>query len=339
MQDFVIVSDMVAYRNRSLGHSKRRGPADKRLIAARKPTFNASNLFEPASAVTVGRETQLNCCMRPRCLRRKRIVRRLFGIAMLIFGVAAIINAGSASAAGALDDTATSAMQKLIHDYILDHPEVIAESMQKLQARQQQEDEQRRREASGAVAPVEPADHIRGDPNAPVKLIEFSDFECPFCKGFHETLTKIMSKYGKSGKVAWVYRHFPIDELHPKARKEAQAAECAAEQGGNDAFWAYADKVFDVTPSNNRLDLALLPKFAVEIGLDQAKFETCLKGNVRGGKYADHIEANFQDASAAGGSGTPYTIVMGPDGSTYPINGALPYSAVKSIIDLALEKK
>jgi protein-disulfide isomerase len=266
-------------------------------------------------------------------------MRKFLGAAILVFSVAAIAFGGSARAASSLDEAETSAVQKLIHDYILEHPEVIVESMQNLQARQQKEDEQRRRQAAGAVSPIKPTDHILGDPNAAVKVIEFSDFECPFCKGFHETLTKLMSDYGKKQDVAWVYRHFPIDELHSKARKEAQAAECAAEQGGNDAFWAYADKIFATTPSNNRLDLALLPKFAVEIGLDQAKFETCLKGDARGGKFAEHIEADFQDASQAGGSGTPYTVVLGPDGSTFPINGALPYSSVKSIIDLALEKK
>src|SRR5207249_6414117 len=87
----------------------------------------------------------------------------------------------------------------------------------------------------------------------------------------------------KDGKVVWVYRHFPIDSLHSKARKEAQASECAAALGGNEAFWAYSDKLFEVTPSNNRLDLAQLPRIAQEIGLDRAQFETCLEGDMRGG--------------------------------------------------------
>jgi protein-disulfide isomerase len=148
-----------------------------------------------------------------------------------------------------------------------------------------------------------------------------------------------MDEYGKDGKVAWVYRHFPLDELHPKARKEAQAAECASEIGGNDAFWAYSDKLFEVTPSNNQLDLSLLPQIAAEIGLDRAKFEACLTGDARGGKYADHIQSDYENASASGGLGTPYSIVIAPNGKSFPITGAQTYSVVKSLIDLALQEK
>ena len=148
-----------------------------------------------------------------------------------------------------------------------------------------------------------------------------------------------MAEYGETGKVAWVYRHFPLDSLHKKARKEAQASECANELGGNDAFWAYTDRLFEITPSNDRLDLSLLPKIAEEIGLDRDTFEACLEGDARGGKYADHIESDVQDAIASGGTGTPYIVVIAPNGEAFPINGAQPYSAFKSIIELALNKK
>ena len=182
-------------------------------------------------------------------------------------------------------------------------------------------------------------DRILGNPDAPVKLVEFSDFECPFCKRVHPTLKKIMADYESSGDVAWVYRHFPIDSLHPNARKEAQAAECANEQGGNDAFWAYTDKLYEVTPSNNRLELSSLPQIAEDIGLDRDAFEECLQGDRRGGKYADLIEADAQDAVASGGRGTPYIVVIAPNGKTFPISGAQPYAAIKSIIELALKEQ
>lgn len=109
---------------------------------------------------------------------------------------------------------------------------------------------------SSNVRKVDDSDHLRGDPKASVKVVEFSDLECPFCKRFHLTMQQLMEGY--SGKVAWVYRHFPLDSLHPKARKEAEASECAAELGGNDGFWAYIDKLFEITPSNNGLDPNLL---------------------------------------------------------------------------------
>ena len=242
-------------------------------------------------------------------------------------------------AVGDFDAEANRAIEEMVRDYILNHPEVIIEAVRKLRIQQQQTEVQRRRDAAGAVKPVDGEDHIRGNPNAPVKLVEFSDFECPFCKRFHPIMKRLMEEYGKEGKVAWVYRHFPIDSLHSKARKEAQAAECANELGGNDAFWAYTDRLYEVTPSNNRLDLAVLPRIAEEIGLDRAKFEACLEGDSRGGKYANHIEADVQDAAASGGTGTPYSLVIAPNGKTFPINGAQPYAAVKSIIDLALKEK
>ncbi len=237
------------------------------------------------------------------------------------------------------ENTPADEFDRRVRDYILNNPEVIAEAVQKLRARQQQAAEQTRREAAGTVKPVDGEDHILGDPGAPVKLVEFSDFECPFCKRAHLTLKQIMAEYGETGKVAWVYRHFPLDSLHKKARKEAQASECANELGGNDAFWAYADRLYETTPSNDRLDLSLLPKIAEEIGLDRDTFEACLAGDARGGKYADHIESDVQDAVASGGTGTPYIVVIAPNGEAFPINGAQPYSAVKSIIELALNKK
>jgi protein-disulfide isomerase len=230
-------------------------------------------------------------------------------------------------------------IEQIVRDYLLNHPEVIGEAIQKLQAQEQLAEEQRRREAMSGVKPVDGEDHILGNSKAPVKVIEFSDFECPFCKSFHTTMKQLMEEYGKDGKVAWVYRHFPIDELHSKARKEAQAAECAYELGGNKAFWAYADRLFEIAPSNNRLDLALLPQIAQDTGLDRATFETCLEGDERGGKYAAHIEANHQDATASGGTGTPYSLVIGPKGDITPINGAQIYRVVKAIIDAEIEKE
>lgn len=186
-----------------------------------------------------------------------------------------------------------------------------------------------------AVRPVSARDHIRGNVNAPVTLIEYSDFECPFCKRFHPTVMKIVEEY--KGQVRWVYRHFPIDEIHPvKARKEAVASECAAELGGNDAFWKYADRFFELTPSNNRTDIdTVLPQIAREIGLDEAKFASCLAST----KYDRHIEEDRLNAIASGGRGTPWSIIVSRKGKTYPLSGAQPYAAVKQLIDLALQDK
>lgn len=93
-----------------------------------------------------------------------------------------------------------------------------------------------------AVAPVTADDHIIGDINSPVILIEYSDLECPFCQRFHPTMEQVMTEY--EGQVAWVYRHFPLDGLHPNARKAAEASECVASIAGNNAFWEYLSALF-----------------------------------------------------------------------------------------------
>ncbi len=185
---------------------------------------------------------------------------------------------------------------------------------------------------------VTSADHIRGEKNAPVVVVEFSDLECPFCKMFHGTMQTIMKEY--EGEVAWVYRHFPLDDLHPKARKEAEATECAADLGGNDGFWKYTDRLFEVTPSNNGLDPALLPQIAEEVGLDKAKFESCLAS----GKYAEKIQKQYEDAVASGARGTPYSVVITKNKERYAVPAALPVEdsagnpGMRSVIEAALEK-
>jgi len=182
---------------------------------------------------------------------------------------------------------------------------------------------------AAGMRPVDSSDHILGNPDAPIKIVEYSDLECPFCKTFHPTLKRIIDEYGKDGKVAWVYRHFPLDSIHPKARKEAEASECAAELGGNSAFWAYIGKVFEVTPSNNHLDPAQLPVIAAGLGLERAKFEACLAS----GKYAQRVARDLEDAINAGGDGTPYSVIVANNGKMIPFSGALQYAQVKPLLD------
>lgn len=185
-----------------------------------------------------------------------------------------------------------------------------------------------------SMRPVSSSDHILGNPNAELLMVEYSDTECPYCKQFHSTLQRVMAEYGTDGKVAWVYRHFPIDQLHKKARKEAEAAECAGDQGGGIKFWEYLNMIYDKTTSNDTLDLAQLPVFAKNIGLDVNKFNECLNS----GKFAAKIQADYQDAVAAGGQGTPHTIIISKDGTKTPVQGAYPYEQLKPIIDALLQK-
>lgn len=179
-------------------------------------------------------------------------------------------------------------------------------------------------------------EHIIGNPAANVVLVEYSDTECPFCKQFHTTMHRLINEVGKDGTVAWVYRHFPIPQLHPKALKQSEALECAARLGGNEMFWKYTDAVYETTKSNNSLDIGVynlpaevptdsagkpyytqktprsttdagqLSDIAKGLGLDLAAFENCLAGDIE----QEKVQVDYQEAVEAGGRGTPYTIAI-----------------------------
>ena len=195
--------------------------------------------------------------------------------------------------------------------------------------------ENNKKEEAVKIPPVTAKDHILGNPNAPIVLVEYSDTECPFCKNFNTTVKQVMEQYGKDGKVALVYRHFPLDSIHSKARREATGAECANELGGNDKFWAYVDRIFEITPSNNNLDPAKVGEIGKYIGLDQKAFETCLDSD----KYVAHIEEDFQGGLKAGVTGTPSTFaIIKKTGEQTMIPGAQPFATIKAFIDSALAK-
>ncbi|MEI6580957.1 MAG: thioredoxin domain-containing protein [bacterium] len=181
------------------------------------------------------------------------------------------------------------------------------------------------------IKAVSPDEHIAGNPNAKVVIVEYSDSECPFCKVFQNTMNQVISQ--TSGKVAWVYRHYPIAELHPKAFNEALAMECAWEQGGNDVFWKYANELFARTESNNKLDPNELPKIATSLGLNIDTFYTCLSTE----KYGDKIKAEMADGSKAGVNGTPNSFILKNGKIVDTIQGAEPLESVMQKIDKALK--
>lgn len=196
------------------------------------------------------------------------------------------------------------------------------------------------------LKPVTAQDHILGNPNAKIKIVEYSDTSCPFCKVFHTTMRRVMNEYGQSGNVAWVYRHFPIDQpgsrpdgsaLHPNAGREAQATECAAALGGNEKFWAYTNRLYEVTPSvtaasPDGLDQKQLYVIAKEVGLNDGEFKTCLDS----GRFKDKVAASYQEGLAMGIEGTPSSVLITPTGKKIAIEGAQPFEAIKQSIDALL---
>lgn len=179
------------------------------------------------------------------------------------------------------------------------------------------------------MRPVDESDHIRGNPNAPVVLVEYSDYDCPFCSQFHTTMQRVMDKYGATGEVAWVYRHFPISQLHPNAVAIAAASECVAELGGNEAFWTFSDTIFAEKPIEERngqeylgsTDMSRLPEFAEMAGVSVAEFNACRSS----GRYDDAIRAAVIEAQDAGGTGTPHTLIVAGNEVIGQIPGAYPF--------------
>lgn len=171
------------------------------------------------------------------------------------------------------------------------------------------------------------SDHIIGDPGAPVVLVEYSDFQCPYCAMVYPTIKTIVDNSG--GKIAWVMRNFPLKSIHPEANPAANAAECIAEQLGNKGWWEFADTVFS---NQDKLSTAYFAQLATQFGADSAKYNAC----VTSGKYQNKIDAEEADAENSGGQGTPFTVVYAKGGKTQvPISGAVPQSQFESVIEQA----
>lgn len=160
--------------------------------------------------------------------------------------------------------------------------------------------------ATADIPPVTSTDHIRGNPNAKAVFVEYSDYECPYCKSFHPTMQQLVQTYGND--IAWVYRQFPIQQIHQNAPKESEAAECVAEIAGEEAFWRFTDGIVAKTTSGGTgFALDQLPVLAKEVGVtDEAKFKDCLDS----GKMSQKIQASISSGTAAGIEGTPTTFVL-----------------------------
>lgn len=180
-------------------------------------------------------------------------------------------------------------------------------------------------EPVGDVDPVTDDDWIKGDRKAPIALIEYSDIQCPFCKRFHETAQQIVDEY--DGKVMWVYRHFPLDAIHPQARPAAEAVECAGKIGGNDDFWSLTDILFEKASTLAEDEILTL---ASEVNLDKDKIKQCLDAD----ETKQNVEDDYQSGSKAGVSGTPGNILLDTNsGKTRLIPGALPFESMKQAVD------
>jgi len=193
------------------------------------------------------------------------------------------------------------------------------------------------------IADVTATDHILGNPNAPIKLVEYSDLSCPYCREMNATLVQLMNDYGPTGKVAWVYRSLPLlmkpvdtqgTVPHPNSGKQAEALECVAQLGGNTAFFAFERQWFSTFPDGAEVRSASIDRAAIDslvkrVGVDPISFNDCMAS----GRYTKKIDAAYTAGIQAGVTGTPTTYIFTPSGSRIQIIGLQSYGALKATID------
>lgn len=174
-------------------------------------------------------------------------------------------------------------------------------------------------------------DHIKGHKDAKVYLIEYSDYDCPFCARFHPTAQRVVDEY--KGAVAWVYRHFPLDVIHPNARPKAEIAECTSLLKDEDAFWSVTDKIYSQLLEGQAMSIEDIKKFALELGVNESDFTSCIDER----KTKSEVDEDYSGGLAAGITGTPGNIILNQKGEAWFIPGAVPFESLKQTIDEALK--
>lgn len=175
--------------------------------------------------------------------------------------------------------------------------------------------------------PVSKDDYILGNPNAPILMVEYSDYDCPFCKQYHSTLNQIMDEYGITGQVAWVYRQFPLTQLHPNAPVISKAALCVGKIGKNDAFWKFSQIIFDSRDIDEATNITKLPNFAEEAGVSRTDYLACMDDS----SIDEEVKRQISDGYNSGARGTPFTVLIVGNQQAV-ISGAQPYEVVKGIV-------
>jgi len=244
-----------------------------------------------------------------------------------------ILAFSTSSFAKMIDENEVKAVVKEELTRLLNSDEIMGPAIENFIKRQaiakekaQQEQQQAR---AKNIRPVDPKrDHIKGKTDAPLTIIEYSDFECPFCKRFHPTVSKLLEN--NPDKLRWVYRHFPLGFHDPGATKQAEATECVAELGGNDKFWAFSDEIYKRTKSNGKgFPLENLKGLAIEQGIDGDAFEKCLSS----GKFADKVQEDIANGKKIGVSGTPAAFILNSKGEMRFVAGALPLNRLQRLVD------
>lgn len=173
------------------------------------------------------------------------------------------------------------------------------------------------------IPEVTDEDWSRGASNPVITLVEYSDYDCPFCARFHPTVQAMVDEF--PDQVAWVYRHLPLDNIHPNARAKSEIAECVGSLGGEQAFWSFTDLMFE----EQGLTVAQSIEAAGRVGVNVSAVQTCYDE----GRFAEAVEADVAGATEIGVTGTPGTVIVTADGEYELINGALPEAQVRQLVE------
>lgn len=182
------------------------------------------------------------------------------------------------------------------------------------------------------VTPVGPNDHIFGNPDAPIKLVEYADIDSAHSKQFHGALEQLMTEYGPKGQVAWVYRHLPLLDRGVASAAHAEAAECAGFVGGADMFWHFINALHTSAPGESQFRVEGYAAIASQLGIASEPFTTCLQD----GRFTKKVYDDSTNALRAGAKGAPYTIVLVEGKTPVGIQGSLNYDDLKRVVDEVL---
>ena len=182
-----------------------------------------------------------------------------------------------------------------------------------------------------SMRPVSPTEHLLGNPEASVIIIEYADMDSPAAKEFQRTLAQLVTDYGATGKVAWVYRHFPLVNQHPNSGRHAEASECVSSLGNPSAFWKFIDLLQAAAPDAASFNPEDYDIIVPQLGIRVDEFNACMAE----GRFADRVNADFEDALQAGAIASPFSIVLIEGREPVTVRGAVPYATLTQIIESA----
>lgn len=182
------------------------------------------------------------------------------------------------------------------------------------------------------LRPVGPDDHLVGSPEAPVTIITYSDIDCAYCKQYQRTMEQLMTEYATQEKLAWVYRHLPLIDVHPDAALHAEAAECVHSIAGGESFWRFIGALQEQAPGDSMFDPSDYDLILPRVNVPEETLRACLDAS----RFTDRVLADGKNAVEMGAQAAPFTVVLIEGRDPLVITGTLPYPAMKTVVEDAL---